>query len=1706
MVEEIRKMGILSIVVLLIVGFWAPMVSADDLFDSVSKQSFTNPTNSWQTSSPLLDSEFSGSTSDFYSNGECGDNKNSDFKILVSKCDPQVVRSDLLAEQSLSVYCQLEAVKMNPFIKSSVINSISFQGDYPEGVQSISYHPAKAGVQSYESTIGDEFIENIGYVVVVLEQQPQESDVYQYISGILTASIKYSADVEYDIVEGDFYLDLDGGLGSSFFGELGSLSVTNYGSGALGLNVNMGSSNSLDVALDVGKTSNIIYLPGYNCEAGFKISFEEYVEGRNKVALVVDGDTFWLREGDSFLGGKCKISNIENISDDDETGKVKITCYGDTFTLNLTKKQNTNSTDGKISENKEFNEGVEIVEQLVQIYPNEDDDFENSYAEKALFEQIILARSIGKIKTQEELMNLFMEKFASSDYIGEIDKMQRILIDYDTTGSYANIDISGSGDKHSILLEELNFINSKPSVVLVVDGESIDAKEGVKNVKYDFKITDISVNSIDINMSGEKDTLEEGDSVSYKDDNNEVHELKVERINTIEVAHIRIIPQIGEEYAYSNFSFEVTVEPRSFPITPEQAKVRADDLNSTIEDLQSFVDLMEGAIKVWKGACIATKVIMAIKVLTVGTTPTGIARQSVMDTFRAQCTNTTNLEKFGSVDECLLNVNDEIENSVKIYADAITTVSDNAEKIKKELKEGDGSKEYLEALKKSSREIKEIQIGDEPIQIGDVESIQQMESILLFQELNRTSGGNCKTNIACTTASTKMNEKMRNLIIQKRQDAAVTTDNTEEERIYNIRKSTDIVQNKIKTTKNEIDDKTYEIAELETDDGGNNRLEIDNLKSQLSILERNLKTLEGQFYILKVKIDTPENSVESSEEVKSNELSSNTIISPQVRYYDDGVNEKLVAIVPFDNSKGWYAYISGSSGTTIEKQSKGYSANGLPNNFDICNVGKNGIIDNYNGGDLCQSFSINQNSYDSFIPDPTMKASDVKDLYDKAYDAIIQANNDQNDDKVTIAGNLVNVGQSISTRLGYECTDFLSPKDCKTMMNVCDWVECPSSRCDFNGKYPIDNIAKTGIVGSILGCNGFACLPGIYSGVDRWLSTLKGQQECLNTRATSGEYVGNCDKLRSIYFCELFVKQGLIFGEVMISKVTTPNLASSVSGGGEYLFQSDFEKLKENRKAFVSDYGADVFGSTILSSLDADQLSLEYCGSWFGTINGGLNGGFSIDSVLDSTFNTLDKMTDFDTPYQIFGSFSEASYTDATVPATSSYDVSYNIYAGSNSAKYSVYLRNPPSTPEYSNYQTYSVSSGIISDGESKIEDRDFTAPSGYKELCIVVNGEENCDFNVVTDNYLVDKAVDLYLENQISNYNITTESACVSTNGVGEFLLNGLEEKDINQLGITRICASNIPDAGSGQYVICSQDDMSKCSYGSKCSNGICIKDGIKEFVNARWVKVGNCGDESIGCWLDSKSVEDSFEYEDSNNIVDSLRYGDKLSEAKLMYETVNDAVAAQKDAIEKLSVNDFNISNSEGEEKINNTRIKLEQIYGNGSQSGQGTNTNKAEALSLYAFLLKRIVEVNVASVPVEISGGVNLVTYDSLNSDNFKFKLRSSDYLGEDSNQKVINNEWMIFYDNKDTGYYVATLGDRQVIRNSKDRDVGTVGSDYEININLLNKNNEFCCNLELKELENFRIVKIGNELEIRNNDDDSSGAENSQVDSDNSNGVW
>ncbi len=542
----------------------------------------------------------------------------------------------------------------------------------------------------------------------------------------------------------------------------------------------------------------------------------------------------------------------------------------------------------------------------------------------------------------------------------------------------------------------------------------------------------------------------------------------------------------------------------------------------------------------------------------------------------------------------------------------------------------------------------------------------------------------------------------------------------------------------------------------------------------------------------------------------------------KVRYFETGPDKGFAHIVPFDVRDGWYVRVD--SQLRLGSQLAAYDASGVPRRWKICNVGVNGGIDERDECDeIVDGISSNR-------PVFSLPQSQSEDLIRRSRDAIMQANRQQGSSRVTIFGQSMQQGPPASPTEGIQCQEFMSPTDCKILFNFCDPVICPATRCNLGGTYQVADVIQSGIVGSTLLClpnirEGVyipVCLTGIHAGIDAYLSILKSSRDCLQESVSTGKMIGICDQITSVYLCEFFWRQ-----VAPVTKVILPKIVESLysgrqgaRGGGEYLtVMHAWTNMERSVNYFKNTYAVNAFEAFKVRSIE--EAGTPFCKAF-------------VSAKAPTRFESL---IEPDSPPQFHAWFSAVPFTTVTVPATAQYKVFYHIFAGKDAGiYYKVYLKNPPTSAYYAASPLVLVRSGFIGRGEYKTETRDFTAPEGYRELCIEINGKEECGFGQVSTSFAVNYARDIYARQELNRSDITTSAACVSgspsalsllaNTNPGAALQEGLAPS-IYQRGIVRVCASRNP-AGTTDPT--------------------------------RYIEVGYCDGQNLKCWLDTKSVDDAI------------------------------------------------------------------------------------------------------------------------------------------------------------------------------------------------------------------------------------------------------
>ncbi len=622
----------------------------------------------------------------------------------------------------------------------------------------------------------------------------------------------------------------------------------------------------------------------------------------------------------------------------------------------------------------------------------------------------------------------------------------------------------------------------------------------------------------------------------------------------------------------------------------------------------------------------------------------------------------------------------------------------------------------------------------------------------------------------------------------------------------------------------------------------------------------------------------------------------NANVDPVVTFYDSGSARGLPAVVPFDVKEGWYVKVSNSQGGLLSDEAQGYTSSAIPQTFYICNVGSDL---RQTPEDACTSINVNQKT-DSIraIAGCRLDVREMDKLIVDAQEAIRKVSAFYSNKGSTIQFN-ANRG-IVNARRGNpagsdgpieECQDFLSPDECSLMFNVCDPVMCPTSRCNLGGKNPVSNVIQSGIVGSLVLClpnfklfGGDVyvpiCLTGVHAGLEAYTSILKAQRDCLNENAKSGSYVGMCDYMTAVYKCNLFWNNFQPLMSNFLPSIFSALTGQQKAGGGEYMtFQKSWNNMEASLDYFKNTYGKNSFTAFKLGNVQ--EMGTEVCNSFVGT-------------SFPTTAEALDSMLAPESPYQFYGEFQEILHTGATVPPTSQYKVFAHIFAGNDQGvSYTVYLKNPPTSSYYAGIPYINVETGFVAKGEQKQISKDFTSPAGYKELCVSINGNEQCGFKQVTTDFGVNALTTAYREKQAQQTQITTEKECQqgSASVVGFTSINpqaavtNVVDPRIDLQGIVRICSSVNPGQGTS-------------------------KEG-------GWMVAGYCGDKAITCWLDEESVKQS-----TGKILD---VAGTIAQAEKNLELLNkkDGILSQPDSQERIlytkkAINDLTKENIETQKPL--------------------------------------------------------------------------------------------------------------------------------------------------------------------------------------------
>jgi len=1026
------------------------------------------------------------------------------------------------------------------------------------------------------------------------------------------------------------------------------------------------------------------------------------------------------------------------------------------------------------------------------------------------------------------------------------------------------------------------------------------------------------------------------------------------------VARARIIPKVPDTRTETNLSVRVGIEKRAIKLSPEKTKDKISILNESIKKWDSISNSLGKAVTGMKAACLATATYLTAKNFLTGLDGKAMARQKAMQEFgwneRCQEAMSSGIPinpshpKYVSIDDCFRRNAGVIDKDVEAIRKAI---EEDNKRINGLIDKEGGSKEggLLEGkVADYDKVASDFIVGDEfkskIKSVGNVDAIinGNTENVDLGMFVNGLSASDYGNGSISYEQAKKMSVYAS---IANNPDASLESQKKAKEEIGKIVGEVSMNKKRIvseieseKAAKEVFSDgsgalNTYmpknsnvgiwtgttgsklSNANAKKAIGGNTNVahvnHNANGKNYLVSLDSSA-SVSGCYTITNVS-DLNGNKVENDsligairkefscfKKVDANSYK-NKYSNPEIRYYVTEPYKGVPEVVPVDVNDGWYAGVKKDLSLFSGSDKGAIDASGAVASFWLCNVGPNKREefrkDNF-GDDVCKRFDFYTGQAIDQFPGMLDK-SKVNSLVQKSVAMIREAQKSYSagikpGDKVVIGGNNVRVGEHAISVSGARCQDFMSPTDCLTMFNVCDPVVCPTSRCNLGGQFYVQDVIQSGIVGSALLClpnikEGIyipVCLSGLKAGVDGYVSVLKSHRDCLQENLDTGRMIGICDQIYSIYMCDFFWRQVAPVANILLPKLIASayGRGQGTRGGGEYMtVMYAWENAKKSADYFTQSYAVNSFKA--FQARSTEEVGSEICKSF-------------ISSKMPAAVKSL---LEPDSPSQFYAQFDSNTYSTATFPATAQYKVFYHIFAGKDAGVYfNVYLKNPPTASYYYATQTIPVASGFIPRGESVDQTKDFTAPEGYKELCVRINDKEECGFKQVSTSFAVNYLKDKVVQSELQEKGIETEKDCISGAGLAnaDFNTAALLNPNIQSMaqeavspqvyerGIVRVCATDNPASSTDP---------------------------------GRYIQVGVCGNDRIKCWLDKKSVNNAITQgnvgvrnatlEDLQKTnIDNLRAGGNLlniASANEMLKNLNDKKAALLDKIQKTTADDY-------------------------------------------------------------------------------------------------------------------------------------------------------------------------------------------------------
>ncbi|MBT6995557.1 transglycosylase SLT domain-containing protein [Candidatus Woesearchaeota archaeon] len=886
----------------------------------------------------------------------------------------------------------------------------------------------------------------------------------------------------------------------------------------------------------------------------------------------------------------------------------------------------------------------------------------------------------------------------------------------------------------------------------------------------------------------------------------------VDKIEIAESAIITVSPGTRDNYGTSYFTIHLPIEKRLWQWTPEEIDKMIASTDNTLNKLDGIIGNLGSIISTWKGVCYATFAALTVK----NAFFSNPAKRLIENKVRTDCA-----EQFGENTEASVNCFNERKQEIEQKVETSKQTKDELDNI---FKDADFEDEQslqgiadrlnmdvnnLTLLHKygelSGQDLYESMYNEEVWQDGSLNFDKQLKTVNNVDKSVKEEVGDrklpdkeikeielkWKTNVGSGSSTTTTNAFFLN----------------QNEHAEQVLQGKEIISRP--------DKKPFPIYS-----NGDEKYIIDTNGNKIIVTPKMdgseiLSSASGDFYEADGKIYLAG--------LSDGAFLPNYSTVPRI-YFDKDTKTPILIPFQYDKIRDEFGFANYIHVDEEAERRGGYR-------FSIWNVGSDGIPNTWDDKIITHSDELDPNTrrdeLDKLAYEVERTYQQAVPLAGKNKGSIIKFNRID----VILEEYEGEVGSAINAN--GQCEDSMSKTDCKILYNVCDPVMCPPSRFDLGGKWNLGgdagSVVQKGIIGSItLGWgNGDIlpiCLTGIHAGLENIYSMFGGFRDCLEVAKTSGESVGICNEIRSLYMCNILWEEALalvnVFGKLQ-SFISTSIFGSS--SGGEYkLWESSWSKLGDSVNFFTKSYATSAFAA--FTSRSSDEIGSTICKQ-------------AIFGRTPAGGDLLGQLTSPESPPQFTGWFEEDRSPEVNLQSgfintqsqtgtgQSTYRIFYHIYAGRNKdIRYKVILKNI-------NGQTITVNDPGLFQGERILRrgesvDQSFTLPNlppGFIEMCIIIDGVQECGFGSTSSGFSTQYLKDEMIKSDL-NKKIDTEEECSPRE---RSYVPGLFTS-----GVKRVCAAYDPDGAAGdewEFVgTCGQDEL-----GRSLGNCYVYAEGIKDSIH---------------------------------------------------------------------------------------------------------------------------------------------------------------------------------------------------------------------------------------------------------------------------------